>query len=130
MPPPPQHQEAVTINSDDEDEPVPPEVPEPAPQEFVLVTHRLTYAYLPQLLHVQYGEVFGEEIEWKPIEAHPSPVIWKENANFRDQSGIAVNGGYGFAGWDASQSCYLRYAGDEYKRTEHVCRLYVKDDLD
>ena len=61
---------------------------------------------------VMFGEIAVDddddyELEWGDVE--DVQLTWSGNCNLEGQEGIACDNGYGFAGWDDTNKCYLAY---------------------
>lgn len=75
---------------------------------------RLTQADLPRRARVQHGEGFSSGIDWEePVECILS---WEDDVNPNQESGICTGSSYGYAGFNAQNGNYGRYAvhGNEH----------------
>lgn len=75
---------------------------------------------------VVIGEIFAEdggdhELTWEN-ETTEVQLTWSVNCNLEGQEGIASDSGAGWAGWDDTEKCYLRYDTD-IGENEHCMRI-------
>ena len=75
---------------------------------------------------VVIGEIFAEdggdhELTWEN-ETTEVQLTWSVNCNLEGQEGIASDSGAGWAGWDDTEKCYLRYDTD-ISENEHCMRI-------
>ena len=82
---------------------------------------------------VMFGEIVVDEdddyeLEWG--EPEDVQLSWSVNCNLEGQEGIACDNGYGFAGWDDTNKCYLAY-NSKIEKNENCMRIIeieVKED--
>lgn len=72
------------------------------------------------------GEIFAEdggdhELTWEN-ETTEVQLTWSVNCNLEGDEGIASDSGAGWAGWDDTEKCYLRYDAD-IGENEHCMRI-------
>ena len=75
---------------------------------------------------VVIGEIFAEvggdhELTWEN-ETTEVQLMWSVNCNLEGEEGIASDIGAGWAGWDDTEKCYLRYDAD-IGENEHCMRI-------
>ena len=75
---------------------------------------------------VVIGEIFADdggdhELTWEN-ETTEVQLTWSVNCNLEGQEGIASDSGAGWAGWDDTEKCYLRYNAD-IGENEHCMRI-------
>ena len=74
---------------------------------------------------VMFGEIAVDdddnyELEWG--DAEDVQLTWSGNCNLEGQEGIACDNGYGFAGWDDTNKCYLAY-NSKIEKNENCMRI-------
>ncbi len=75
---------------------------------------------------VVIGEIFDEdvgdhELTWEN-ETTEVQLTWSVNCNLEGEEGITSDSGDGWAGWDDTEKCYLRYDAD-IGENEHCMRI-------
>ncbi len=110
--------------SDDED--FPPPLRNRKTKPHPVYKRRVGKKDLPAVVYVQLGEIFGKRIEWcVPSE---TTLKWDSKVNPNNDEGILDNSeGWGFAGYDKSQSVYLRY-NESLENQEHCMRILSRPD--
>ena len=81
---------------------------------------------------VMFGEIAVDdddnyELEWG--DAEDVQLTWSGNCNSEGQEGIACDNGYGFAGWDDTNKCYLAYNSniEKNKNCMQIIEIEVKE---
>ena len=81
---------------------------------------------------VMFGEIAVDdddnyELEWG--DAEDVQLTWSGNCNLEGQEGIACDNGYGFAGWDDTNKCYLAYNSniEKNKNCMQIIEIEVKE---